>query len=118
MRQEMIAIALLIAATLPATAQSQYDYNVPPFKMSCVGKLELDANSKSISLNTQMMHGKKFNDDAIPCAAPLDGRDPWTEKVRDVCNIGDVCEIDGMIKGFSHDIYEWTRIIRVKKRGA
>lgn len=114
--RSLIAIALLLATALPAAAQSQYDYTQPPEKISCIGKLQLDDNSKSISLDTQMMHGKKFNDDAIPCASPLDGRDPWTEKVRDVCNIGDICEIEGMIKPFGHDIYEWTRINRVRKR--
>lgn len=122
MRQEhalcSAARYVFLAAALcssPAAA-SEYQYNVPPFKITCVGKLQLDGNSKSISLDTEMMHGKKFNDDAIPCAAPI--YVDFSEKVRSVCALGDVCRIDGMIKGFSHDIYEWTKINTVIKSGA
>lgn len=115
MRQETIAIALLIAATLPAMAQSQYDNTIPPERMSCVGKLRLTDDSKAIRLDTDMMHGVRFNNAAIPCREAI--IDPkQMERVRAICDIGDICEIDGMIKGFGRDIFDWTRINRVKKR--
>lgn len=114
MRQELVAIALLIATILPATAQSQYDNTIPPERMNCVGKLRLTDDSKYIRLDTDMMHGKKFNNDAVVCREAI--IDPkQIEKVRAICEIGDICRIEGMIKGFGRDVFDWTRIDRVKK---
>lgn len=110
MRQELIATAMLLALVTPVPA-AQYEYNAPSFKVSCYGKLELSGNSRALGLNTQAMPATYI---ATACMALIEDR-LQLEQVIKVCHAGDICKIDGMIKPYSHDIFEWTRIDQVKK---
>jgi len=111
---QTIIAALLLAS--PAQA-SRLSFNIPPTKETCVGILS--QNQKGfLFLDT----GNRTTDEHLPkwikpfdhqrdivCTTLMTSKSAMAKVLR-TCTIGQGCGIKGMIKGYSHDIFEWVRV--------
>ena len=108
----------MIGVTSPSLA-ANYDYNIPPGPETCIGiltsyngYLRLTPERKSAEFN--------YQEQAV-CSATIAGPKagkwelgPKTAKqVLQVCMIGKPCRIEGLMKGFSHDIHNWVQVDKV-----
>ena len=113
MRHLTIVAALLLTSSAQA---ANYDYNITPTKETCVGILSknekgllfLDTGNRTDEHLPKWI--KPFDEQRdIVCTTLLTSKSAMA-KVLKTCAIGQGCEIRGMIKGYSHDIYEWVRV--------